>query len=105
MYDRIRIMDSTYQEFYDIMNQYDKLSIFQKNRFKECTRILKENITNENLLVSLHSSEYNHILFQLLFIIQKDSTLSNKSIVFRLLIPYRPSPCFYSLYFWLFCKK
>lgn len=98
-------MDSTYQEFYDIMNQYDKLSIFQKDRFKECTRILKETIKNDNLNISLHSTEYNQILIELLPFIQQDSPLSNESILFRILIPYQPSPCFYYLYFCIFCKK
>jgi hypothetical protein len=96
-------MDSTYQEFYDIMNEYDKLSLFQKDRFKECTRILKENIKNDNLNISIYSSEYNHIIFQLLPFIQQNSILSNESIIFRLLIPFQPSPCFH--YFCIFCKK
>ena len=96
-------MDSTYQEFYDIMNEYDKLSLFQKTRFKECTRILKENIENDNLNISIYSSEYNQLLFQLLPFIQQNSTLSNESIIHRLLIPFRPSSCFH--YFCIFCKK
>ena len=96
-------MDSTYQEFYDIMNEYDKLSLFQKDRFKECTRILKENIKNDNLNISIYSSEYNQLIFQLLPFIQQDSTLSNESIIFRILISYQPSPCFH--YFCIFCKK
>jgi len=96
-------MDSTYQEFYDIMNEYDKLSLFQKDRFKECTRILKENIKNDNLNISIYSSEYNQLLFQLLPFIQQDSTLSNESIIHRRLLPSQSSSCF--LYFCIFCKK